>query len=329
MQNEFYKQSRDFARAINGIYGGSVKSIELSLNAWRERAQRTRAALLMIKADFDTQKEEADEELSTNRAAQKKAALDAEYNEYVKTAVLHIQVDLDATTDKIRKSYDAAMVRLTDQQIRVLQALSMRSNLTGDELSFYAGALNESLPALRVLSDIAARSGIPFPKVMGVQEFEDSISELQNIYDKYAADIGNDKDDMSYWSILFWRPDTPFREGNLFNSLDNANFMISTAPEVKDVQHTDSEGKKPVKERSKQNDGVMTRLTLDGTEYLETIARQFGTTTEAIKAANPNSDLIHLSKGQVLNIPGTLISAESGSGHVSETSHQMEVVPQI
>lgn len=236
MQNGFSKEVKDFTRAMSGIYGGDIKSTELSLNAWRERAQRTRTALQMLRDDFDRQKTEADMELSVPRAKQKKDKLDRDYADYCKTAITHIQVDLDAVKESIRKAFDAAMVRLTDQQIRVLQALSMRSSLTGDELSFYAGALNESLPALRVLADIAGRNNIPFPRIMSVDEFEDSILELQNIFDRYAPSIGQDKGEMDYMDILFWRPDTPFREGRLFDALDNANFLIANTPEPQQPQ---------------------------------------------------------------------------------------------
>lgn len=67
-----------------------------------------------------------------------------------------------------------------------------------------------------------------------------------------------------------------------------------------------------------------TQVTLDGTEFLGTIARQFGTTTEAIEKMNGGLDTTELYKGRKILVPGVLVSDETGPGHISKSTHQMK-----
>jgi len=67
-----------------------------------------------------------------------------------------------------------------------------------------------------------------------------------------------------------------------------------------------------------------TQVTLDGTEFLGTIARQFGTTTEAIEKMNGGLDTTELYRGRTILVPGKLISDETGNGHISASTHKLK-----
>lgn len=69
-----------------------------------------------------------------------------------------------------------------------------------------------------------------------------------------------------------------------------------------------------------------TQVTLDGTEFLGTIARQFGTTTEAIEKMNGGLDTTELYRGRTILVPGKLISDETGNGHISASTHKLKPI---
>jgi len=71
---------------------------------------------------------------------------------------------------------------------------------------------------------------------------------------------------------------------------------------------------------------VATQVTLDGTEFLGTIARQFGTTTEAIEKMNGGLDTTELYRGRTILVPGKLISDETGNGHISASTHKLKPI---
>jgi len=71
---------------------------------------------------------------------------------------------------------------------------------------------------------------------------------------------------------------------------------------------------------------VATQVTLDGTEFLGTIARQFGTTTEAIEKMNGGLDTTELYRGRTILVPGQLISDETGNGHISASTHKLKPI---
>ena len=71
---------------------------------------------------------------------------------------------------------------------------------------------------------------------------------------------------------------------------------------------------------------VATQVTLDGTEFLGTIARQFGTTTEAIEKMNGGLDTTELYRGRTILVPGKLIIDETGNGHISASTHKLKPI---
>ena len=64
--NRYEREALDYKRAINGIYDSVNKTTELSLQAWRERAARTRDALMIIRDGHKQQMSGACEKKSVN-----------------------------------------------------------------------------------------------------------------------------------------------------------------------------------------------------------------------------------------------------------------------
>lgn len=69
-----------------------------------------------------------------------------------------------------------------------------------------------------------------------------------------------------------------------------------------------------------------TQLWLNGDEYLGVIARQFGSSIEAIQRINGGLDARELTRGRMIFVPGKLKFAETGPGHISPLTHRMKPI---
>ena len=114
-----------------------------------------------------------------------------------------------------------------------------------------------------------------------------------------------------------------------FDRLDDASFLQVDARQVgkKEPQITEAHVKTTFSTEQGTKQQVYTKLTLDGSEQMDVIARQFDCDVADIERLNPGVTRNPTSSGQAITIPGTLKFPEAGTGHVSETSHHMEVVP--
>ena len=136
-----------------------------------------------------------------------------------------IRKGFDAVLAAKRESFKNAMKAPTDEQLRLLTALSMRQNVGGDEISYFAENLTGNLPALRCLSEVAGKNKIAFPAILTGSELEDSLESSSAAMEKYLSTLGVGTDDLKYEHRLFWCTSGGFRESNTFDTLDSPGFM--------------------------------------------------------------------------------------------------------
>lgn len=288
-----------YIRAINTGTPDKAKT----LKAFQRRAIITREALKLASEQYQADLKELGETYKQKALEERRKPLDDEYKAIVKLAKERCLDDLESVLEGKRKQFDRSNDAPTEEQVRLLTVLGMRSDLTAAEVANVAEKLNDNIPACRLLRDIAKRHGIPFPDVGNADIFTEAMEAAED-YAKQMIDGMDNVDDkaLSYRQLCFWKyPDEPTEADRYFARLDN---NVLSAP-----QETEA----PAIPAGKRPNAV--RVFLRGDENLGGIAMQFGINSSEIRSANPNTDFSRLTHGTSIIVPaGTLkVTNEPGS----------------
>lgn len=219
------KTIRDYQKTIEAIFPKNDKAGPLSFKEWRSNVQLIRDMLMVDYTENCVEKIRIDEEFSPNFAASKKAAIDAVYNEAVELSQELARRKLSETVSAKRELFHKAMKAPTEEQLRLLQVLSMRQHVGSDEIHYFAESLADNLPALRCLGEISEKNDIPFPAILDGEDLERLLNQATSAADKYISSIGIGPDDLQYEHRLFWTTSRPYRESSVVDILDAPGFM--------------------------------------------------------------------------------------------------------
>ncbi len=192
-------ERRNYEKVLDAIYSGSGFKGELTLGKW---CDRTRSAMQAAKVLTDDIKRRYDSEKSIYSNAENEKRwkeYQTEKTAFEDAARTMIQRDLDAVIEAKRAAYSKAMGAPTDENIRLLQTLQMRKNLTAAEIAAAAEHLNGNLQALSVLGEIAKSNDILFPKLH--TDFASIETELRENIDQLLN--GAFSDNPPYIAALF------------------------------------------------------------------------------------------------------------------------------
>ena len=307
-----------FGQARKGIFN----SKKASFSDWQMRCQEIREDYLSRKA---ARKAEIDGMADTwaQRVIDEKAAryalMDRSEAEEAKAEMLK---NLEAIITEKEKKLSGAMKSPGTEAVETLSLLAMRTNLTPGDIVVVLPQVQDSLLGLQTLRDIANRNGVDFPTLPSVEEINGAIEKIRDFATHMIDSM--ESEDLTYMQRLFWTTDMPGLIKEQFDFLDNPSFLQIDAKGITAAKASTESAESGEKSGTKKQ--IATKVTLDGSEYLGTIARQFGTTPEAIRKMNSTLEATDLINGRVITVPGKLVSDETGSGHISATTHKLEPV---
>ena len=308
--------------ALDGIYNASALKGKTTFRAWHERAREAAKAVRDTKAAYDREIEGMREVWADRVIEEKRAKYDADHRQMVKKAKEAILADLDRVAEAKRAQLSKSLGAPSQDALNLLMVLNMRSAVDEEEIAAVVPQLSGNLQALRVLAEIANRSGIYFPSLLSVKELDEATGKIREFAQRMVDSLDGE---WNYNEVLFWTTDFAGLIQREMDALDSPAFLQVDPTQIgaKKNEAADTDGEHKDKDSGGKK---VTKLTLNGSEYIDTVAREFGTTVTAIQQANPGTDLIHTHSGQTITIPGKLTYPETGTGHVSATSHYMEVV---
>lgn len=297
------------------VYRSGNPDSSKGFRGWQHKAQITRKALLAAKAEIDKQLAEW-RETYTEKAIQPmyQNAME-DYAGLRKIAVDKLEAAIADVEKEKREQYrKIALTAPTDEQLRLIQALSFRDDLTADEVYTISEQLGDNLQAMKALGSVARQAGIHFPRTITTEEFEDALGKAA----QYAHDVlySIDKPELGYNDHCFYNYDGTGWAHMVFDPLDSPMFAAVQ-------EQNDKAAEKPNTE-AKEGGEMWTRVTLNGTEYLSTVAAQFHVSEADIRRINGLTSL-NGEVGQKILIPATRFTMQPGHGHIQPD--QCELVP--
>ena len=278
-----------------------------TLLGWQARAIATRKALMQIKAEHNKEVESL-RELYTPKALESRVApLDMEMQEITNIAKQRVSDDLSMVMTEKRKQLAKCLEAPSEEAVRLLTVLNMRSDLTQAEIDAAAPNLNSNIHSLRLLKDIASRNGLYFPSTIGdVSKIEKDLADFEKFGEKMVESI--DKDDLTYdyHAFSFWTH-PGITDLAYYSKLLDASFY--TAAQMRDsVMKETAERESAAADRKAGKTMNAAKVFLRGDEKLAGISMQFGVSADAIRKANPGVDLDSIES----MMPGTSIVVPSG-----------------
>lgn len=266
-----------------------------TLRAWQDRAINSRKAVQAANALFEAEKANVFKTYAREIANEKYTELKRAYTDAVSAERQRVMDDLAEVVKAKRDAYAKACGNITDNDVRLLTVLKMRTDLKETDIVEAANAMSDSLAALRTLRSIAREKGINF-----VLEFDgDSFAEDIESVEKLANTVMRDFDgaESGYVSTVFWEyPDEPGPVSALFAPLDNSNYTNPAPRKMVDSNKIHlSEYLRP--------ETNATRITLTGEEALGDLMMQFHVSRQDLETANPGKDLSALGAGDTLIVP--------------------------
>lgn len=317
--NTMYYYSKLFENATNT--GNAAK--RGTFREWQNKAIAARKALGQVKKDYAKDLQEIRSTYSPSVIATKKHELDEKYKTIVRQAKENLTEELNAVIESKQRQFDKCSGAPSAEDLRLLQALSMRSHISIDEFASTVGKLNGNVQSLAVLRDIADRHGVRIPVgATTPAEFDAMLQRAKEFSLDRLREI--DAEDPGYKARAFYDyPDHRGEAAALYNPLDQ---NVLTTEQIKTATREAMESKAAeantsTEETAPTGGGEMwAEVTVNSSMWLSTIAGQFHVSTDAIRKVNPGHDLDHLSDGQKILVPATRFTfqpdPDGARGHV-------------
>ena len=284
-----------------------------TLKGFQRRSAIVRAALQEAEKKYLADLNELGETYSAKAFDERRKPLDNEYSELLKFARQRCEDDLQTVIAAKRDQYAKCSGAPSDEQLRLLQALQMRSEVSAHEIQYYADQLADNVPALRVLREIAQKNGVPFPDVGNAEVFEEQLSAARDYALEMLESMGETDDrELNFRQLSFWKyPDTTTEADAFFGPLDGS---FLTAPQ-KSERVTDADGAETIEPGKKPN---AVKVFLRGDESLGGISMQFGLDSSEIRAANPGYDWSNIHHGDAVIVPSGRLRVSNAAGAIVE-----------
>lgn len=332
--NNMYYYHRLIENAVNT--GSARKSG--TFRGWQEKAIKARQALKQVRQDYEQDLQELHGKYTTKYFLEEKAKLEANYNGIVQSAVTKLTEDLEDVIESKRRQFDKVSGAPSAEDLRLLEALNMRTSLSIAEVANTIGKLNGNVQSLAVLRDIAAKHDIRIPAGATTPEEFDTMMQRAKEYSlDRLRDIDTPDRDMNYKGKCFFDyPDHPGEASHFYDPLDN-NVLTTEQITTATRQAQQPEAKAPATEtapaaaKTGEGDAVpmWAEVTCSGNMSLSTIAEQFHVTPQQIREANGGRDLDRLYTGDKILVPSTQFSfqPDPSGGHVQPD--QVRPVPAV
>lgn len=303
-------------------HAGVFNSKKATFNDWQRHCQEIREDYLSRKSARKAELDGMADTWAQRVIDERRAKYDLLDKAEAAEAKAEMLKNLEGIIAEKEKKLSAAMCSPGTGAVETLSLLSMRSNLTPGDIVAVLPQVENSLLGLQTLRDIAVKNGVDFPRLPSVEEINAAIQKIRDFAEPMIDSM--DAEEHGYMQLLFWTTDSPGLIKEQFDFLDNPSFLQIDAKGITAAKPSTEADDASEKTTTKKQ--IATRVTLNGSEYLSVVARQFNTTPEAIKKMNPTLGETDLNNGRVITVPGKLVSDETGSGHISASTHKLEPV---
>ena len=293
-----------------------------TLKGWQKEASAIYKALSLATEIYENTKKKIYQDYSEKKASELIAEEQRKYAEMQKFAEDDIRSKfnevLSSKRETIRKSNSAP----SEADLRLLQALKMRTKLTESDIIHAAEALGNNLVSLGTLADIASSHNIHIP-IPTAEKIEQRLNEAIDFANSMMRELTTSNKDLPYRAREFYLyPDSDETyAAMLFSGLDDSVF--STEQMKKTVTNSSS-----FLDEVKDNYGATkimltggtpnaVEIKLTGNENLSNIAYQFGTRLSDIEKVNSGKNIYDLGAGDVLVVPSGRMKMLNGNGNVS------------
>lgn len=304
---------QSYSRAYEATVGRSGNpNPAKSFKGWQNYAATVRQKFAKISELYRADRESILKDYSSSKAAEMLAERQADYEQLRRHVEKEVRAQLDAVIESKREAIRKASAAPTDEDIRLLSALKMRSHLTESDVIHAAEAVSDNLVALGTLADIANDAGIHLP-IPTAERLEEQIDKAAQYGDDMIRKIHKPDNELDYKAIEFFNyPDAAMGYAvEAFEELDNSVF--SAVPARRKIETAKFNTKGVVNPNANAAE-----ITLKDGDSLGNIAVQFGVRYSAIEAANPGKDLSDLHAGDKVIIPSTKMKyLGGGAGFVS------------
>lgn len=280
--------STDWARIHNAVNHSGTPDLSKGFGGWQRQAQITRAAILEAKRQIDEEKRGLSEIYSQKETERRAAALDASYQGITRLGLEKLEKGLEAVVAAKRKQFhDVALTPPSADQLRLLQAMAMRDDLTDSEISEVAADMAGNLQALKALGSIARKAGHDFPKTVTAEEMEADLATAERFSRDMLRSLEAAPDSLTYNQICFWNyTDTGLPKAT-YSKLDS---VLYAAVQLQPKEDTAED--KPAREKALEltKPAAIVHVT-DGLDNLTWLATKYHTRIPAIIAENPGAGL--------------------------------------
>lgn len=189
----------------DSIYRAGKPDGRATLESWRRDCVLSHSALQELKNRLD-EKEMELSEIYTSKAVQEIMHDSREsFGDIVRDERRRLTARLDEILDAKMEQYKSvALSAPSDEQIRLLTALSLRDDLTETEVSEIAAANAGSFQFLRSLKSVAGKAGIDIPAPPGVEQINDQLGDARQYGTDSLRDLDVSDSEMGYFSRLFY-----------------------------------------------------------------------------------------------------------------------------
>lgn len=316
--NNLYYYSRLVENATNT---GSAK-VSGTFKGWQMKAVRARQALMKAREDYDRDLNELRSTYTPNVLSQKKSELDEQYNAILSDAKTKLTDALEDVIASKRRQFDKCSGAPSDENLRLLTALNMRSTLTVDEVAGVVGKLNGNVQSLAVLRDVAAKFNIRVPVGASTPaEFDTLMQRAKEFSLDRLNELDTPNTSITYRGKAFYDyPDHPGEASHFYDPLDMnvlTSEQITTATRQAQAANKAEVTTAAATNPAEDGDAVpmWAEVTCHGAS-INTIAEQFHVSKQAIIDANPDKSLDRLYTGDKILVPSTRFTFTPGSGHV-------------
>ena len=303
-------------------HAGVFNSKKATFNDWQRNCQEIREDYLSRKSARKAELDGMADTWAQRVIDERRNKFDAMDKQEAAEAKSEMLNNLEAIIAEKEKKLSSAMKSPGTEAVEMLSLLAMRSNLTPGDIVAVLPQVENSLLGLQSLRDVAVKNDISFPVLPSIEKINSSIEKIRDFAERMIDSM--DSESQNYMQILFWTTEFPGLIQEQFDYLDNPSFLQIDAKGITAAKPSTEANDASEKPTTKKQ--IATRVTLNGSEYLSVVARQFNTTPEAIKKMNPTLVETDLNYGSVITVPGQLVSDETGSGHISASTHKLEAV---
>lgn len=294
-----------------------------SLVGWQNRVISAHNALMEIQKQHDTIRDSINSTYRPEAAQKQLQPYDDELKAVREMAISNLTEDLEEVCESKRKTFQKSLDAPTDEQLRMLQVLALRDDITAAEAGSVAGKLGNNLHAQKALASILKKNGLHMPPLLTEEEFEVKIADAKEYAVKMLNSIGMELGKMTYDQAMFYRAPGSGFAAMKFGDLDNSGFtaaqiaaeIVPETEEKENPKDNTAQDKKPV--TAQESGKNATQIYCQGYESLNVIAAQFGVSPDTIRQANPGVNLSNLECGTKIIVPSTRMKYSSVKGAVS------------